>query len=108
MTTSGKRCRCRAGDDGLCAPHRDHGDKKQAPPTLSAEERAAIDAEFLREVAETCYAKFCRSYYDILRELYNVSEEGMEDEYIQYLTIGRTAFNALHSKTYTGFCSRIQ
>ena len=93
-TTGGKRCRCSAGEDGLCASHRAHGDKKLPPPRLGAKDAG--------------YAKFCRSYYDILRELYNVAGEEMQEEYIRYRTIGRAAFNDLHSKRYSGFRSRIE
>jgi hypothetical protein len=94
--------------DGICSSHRTHGDKKPPPSTLSKDQLRAIQAEFLSESENTGYAKFCHRYYTILREMYNVAGEEMQEQYIQYRTMGRSAFNALHSKKYSGFRSEIE
>lgn len=105
-TLSGKRCRNKAGTDSLCPPHREHGDKKQTPSVLTPEGLAAVHQEIRTD--SDAYNAFCRSYYNILRELYNVAGEEMADEYIRFKTLGRAKFNAFHKKAYPSFLQFIE
>jgi hypothetical protein len=106
-TAAGTRCRCHADvEGGMCATHRRHGDKKAPEPTLTAEELAAVKEEIRTESED--YDQFCRSYYNILRELYNVAGDEMAEEFIRYKTLGRGAFNAFHVKTFPKFREHIE
>lgn len=101
-TNAGKRCRLKTTDaDGLCANHRKHGDKKPPEPTLSPEELEAVREEIRTESRD--YETFCRIYYSILRELYNVAGDEMEEEFIRFKTLGRGAYNAYHTKKFPRF-----
>jgi hypothetical protein len=98
-TNAGKRCRTKTiAADGLCTMHRTHGDKKkEAPMSHRRGSRESDD-----------YDAFCRSYYDILRELYNVAGDEMEEEFIRFTTLGRGAYNAFHAKNFPEFRKHIR
>lgn len=106
-TLGGTRCRCRAdAEGGMCATHRRHGDKKVPEQTLSAEELAAVNEE-IRAGSED-YDAFCSSYYNILRELYNVAGDEMAEEFIRFKTLGRGAYNEFHAKKFPTFRDHIE
>lgn len=95
-TNAGKRCRMKtSAADNLCALHRAHGDKKK--PTLPPKQKESED-----------YDKFCRSYSNILRELYNVAGDEMADEFIRFKTLGRGRYNEFHARAFPKFRNHIE
>lgn len=100
-TLSGKRCRCSAGDDGLCATHRKHGDKKEVVEKFKEERRALMPAPKPAAIEavddEREYNEFGREYYNVLRELYNVAGAEMREEFESYKSMGREAYDAMHT-----------
>lgn len=102
-TLAGTRCRCHADvEGGMCATHRRCGQRsiEKAPePTLTTEELATESED---------YDKFCQSYYNILRELYNVAGDEMADEFIRFKTLGRAGYNAFHARAFPKFRDHIE
>jgi hypothetical protein len=92
-TNAGKRCRCRTtAENGLCATHA----------------HVAVALVPMKKKSSANYDKFCRSYYNILRELYNVAGDEMEDEFVRFKTLGRAGYNAFHSANFPTFCNHIE